>query len=345
MFKFKRWLFMGLMIALLSLAACGNGNEESVSDEGEAGGETEVEASWPHETTTFILPFEAGGSLDTMVRGMIPYLEQHLDTTFIVDNRPGAATQIGTTVFHNSEDDGSYLFAGTQLYFSATMVLQDAEYSIDDFAMVNIEQFDPVTITVPKDSPFQTFGDLIEYAKEHPGELSYSTVFGGPLHLTGVLLEDKLGVKFKPVFYDGGGEMRNALLGGHVDFMIGNSNGDTAIADNIRVLATATDDVSEIWPDAEPINKALEPYGVEVPHVGSVRFIAVHKSFKEKYPERFDMLVKAYEEMFNSDEYQKHLEETGAEAVSAFRGPEESDRLNRELHDLVVQYKDELQSE
>ncbi|MGM8215046.1 tripartite tricarboxylate transporter substrate binding protein [Bacillaceae bacterium W0354] len=335
MFKFRNWVIIGLIVSLLALAACG---DDKASDDKDG-------SDWPHKTTTFVLPFDAGGSLDTMIRGMIPHLEKELDTKFTVDNRPGAATQIGTTVFHNSKDDGSYLFAGTQLYFSATMVLQDAEYDIDDFAMVNVEQFDPITITVPKDSQFETFADLIEYAKANPGELSYSTVFGGPLHLTGVLLEDKLGIELKPVFYDGGGEMRNALLGDHVDFMIGNSNGDTAIADNVRVLATATDEVSELWPDAEPINVALEPYGVKVPHVGSVRFIAVHQSFKENHPERFDALVKAYENMFNSEEYQKHLEDTGAIVVSKFRGPEESDRMNKELHDLIVEYQDELKAE
>lgn len=335
----KKNLFTLLILTtVLLIAACGNDNSDSEgnTDSGEKSTE------WPHNNTTFILPFGAGGSLDTWMRNLSPYLEEELDTRISIDNREGAATQTGTTVFHEGPNDGSYLFAGTQLYFSATMVLQGADYNIDDFAMVNIEQFDPITITVPKDSKYETFGDLIEDIKENPGKISYSTVSGGPLHLTGVLLEDKLDIELNPVFYDGGSEMRNALLGDHVDFMIGNSNGDTAIEENVRVLATATDEVSEIWPDAEPINDALEKYDVEIPQVGSVRFIATQASFKEENPELFEELVTSYKNAYNAEDYQAHLKESGADLVSDFRGPEESDKLNRELHDLIVEYKDEL---
>ena len=234
------------------------------------------------------------------------------------------------------------MFGGTQLYLSASILLQDADYNIDDFAMVNIEQFDPVTITVHKNSPYETLEELIEDAKENPGKLSYSTVHGGPLHLTGVLLEEKLDTKFKPVFYDGGGEMRNALLGEHVDFMIGNALGDSAIEDNVRVLAVETEDKMELWPDAEPINDVLEKYDTEVPLIGSVRFLATHASFKEKHPEEFEMLVDAYKNVFESDDYQAFIKDNNAEEVSEFRGPEESDKLNHELHDLLDEYKDKL---
>lgn len=335
----KKNLFTLLILTtVLLIAACGNDNSGSEGDTDSG----EESIAWPHNNTTFILPFGAGGSLDTWMRNLSPYLEEELDTRISIDNREGAATQTGTTVFHEGPNDGSYLFAGTQLYFSATMVLQDADYDIDDFAMVNIEQFDPITITVPKDSKYETFEDLIEDIKENPGQISYSTVSGGPLHLTGVLLEDKLDIELNPVFYDGGSEMRNALLGDHVDFMIGNSNGDTAIEENVRVLATATDEVSEIWPDAEPINDALEQYDAEIPHVGSVRFIATHASFKEENPELFEELVTSYKNAYNAEDYQTHLKESGADLVSDFRGPEESDELNQELHDLIVEYEDEL---
>lgn len=328
-----------LLVLVLALVGCNSNESDSKAD-----ASSNKEGKWPHKNTTLILPFDAGGSLDSMMRVIAKSLEKELDTKITIDNRPGAATQVGTTMFVNSKDDGSVLFGGTQLYLSASILLQDAEYDIDDFSMVNIEQFDPVTITVPKDSQFETFKDLIEYAKEHPGKLSYSTVHGGPLHLTGVLLEDKLGIQLNPVFYDGGGEMRNALLGNHVDFMIGNALGDSAIADNVRVLAVASEEVMDIWPDAEPINEALKPYNVEVPKVGSVRFLSTHSSFKEKHPELFEQLSEAYKNVFESDEYQQFIKDNNADAVSEYRGPEESDELNKTLHSLLNDYKDVLQN-
>lgn len=329
------FLFMVLLTLGFILSSCGSSENSSEDDSGE----------WDHKKTTLILPFDAGGSLDNMMRELAPSLESELDTDIEIDNRPGAATQTGTTAFMNQKDDGSVLFGGTQLYLSASILLQNADYDIDDFSMVNIEQFDPVTITVPKDSPYETLEDLIEDAKDNPGELSYSTVHGGPLHLTGVLLEDKLDLEFKPVFYDGGGEMRNALIGEHVDFMMGNALGDTAISDNARVLAVESEDKMDLWPDAEPINDVLEQYDAEVPLIGSVRFLATHSSFKEEYPEKFETLVDAYEKAYESDEHQEYIEENNAEEVSEFRGPEESDELNQELHELLEEYEDEIEEQ
>jgi tripartite-type tricarboxylate transporter receptor subunit TctC len=328
--KIKLIAFLLILLVGLILVGCSSNDAD--------GGDGE----WPHSTTTLIIPFDAGGSLDSMMRVIAQDLEQELGTSIRIDNRPGAATQIGTTQFINQRDDGSVLFAGTQLYLSAGIVLRDADYDIDDFAMVNIEQFDPATITVHKDSPYETFEDLIEDVKANPGEISYSTVHGGPLHLTGVLLEDHLDIELNPVFYDGGGEMRNALLGEHVDFMIGNANGDTAIADNVRVLATATEEKMDMWPDAEPINDVLDQYDAEIPLVGSVRFLATHASFKEENPELFELLTESYKNVFESEKYQQYLIDNNADEVSDYRGPEASDELNRELHEIIAEYEDEL---
>lgn len=334
-----RLLLVFILSMMLIVAGCSSkeGNGEVKEDS--------KETKWPHKNVSLIIPFDAGGSLDSMMRVIAKHLEKELDTKITVDNRPGAATQVGTTLFTESKDDGSVLFGGTQLYLSASILLQDADYDIDDFSMVNIEQFDPVTITVHKNSPFKTLDDLINAAKENPGKLTYSTVHGGHLHLTGALLEDKLGIQFKPVFYDGGGEMRNALLGEHVDFMIGNAHGDRAIADNARVLAVGSDEVMDLWPDAETINQVLKRYGVEVPSVGSVRFLATHASFKEKHPELFEMLSSAYKKVYESEEYQNYIKENDALAVSQYRGPEESDKLNLSLHELLNEYKGQLKNE
>lgn len=325
--KIKGLCLAGLSAALIG---CGNG-EEPAGDARE----------WPHDSLTIIVPFDAGGSVDTLARGINEHLPNHLDVRVEVENRPGASTQIGTAQFLNSPDDGTYAFAGTQLYYSSTVLLQDADYEIDDLSMVNFEQFDPITITVPEDSPYQTFEQLVEAMQEE--ELSYSTIYGGTIHLTGVLLADRLDVQLNPVFYDGGGEMRNALLGGHVDFMIGNAAGDTAIADQVRVLAIAEEEEHELWPEAEPMNEVLEQYDAEVPYIGSYRYLSMHKSFKEENPELFQELTEAYEEMFQSEEYQELLDDLGTAPVSEIMGADESDQTNRELHELMEEYEEEMQ--
>ncbi|GAA0355706.1 tripartite tricarboxylate transporter substrate binding protein [Bacillus horti] len=342
MWSKKVSVFLIILLVSLTALGCASGSSSDGSQGDDSNGEKKAITKWPSDRVTMILPFDAGGSLDRMMRTLSQHLENELDTKITIDNRPGAATQVGTTMFMNSADDGSFFFGGTQLYLSASIILQTADYDIDDFAMVNIEQFDPVVITVHKDSPIQTFEQLIEMAKNNPGKLSYSTVSGGPLHLTGVLLEDALDIKLNPIFYDGGGEMRNALLGKHVDFMIGNALGDSAIADQVRVLAVSAEEKMDLWPDSPTINDELKEYSVEIPQVGSVRFIGVHRTFKEKHPELFNHLVDAYESVYYSDEYQQFIEESNAVEVSEFRGPEKSDTLNKELHELLMKYKDEM---
>lgn len=338
--------FLNLMTVsffTLLLVACGNDSE----DESNSGDEGSVTENWPHDEVTFIVPFDAGGSVDTMARGLAPYLEDELGTSITVENHPGASAQLGSTQFINSPDDGSVFFVGTQLYLSANIELQNADFNIEDFSMANYEQYDPVTITVHNNSPYETIDDLMADIEDNPGEISYSTISGGSLHLTGVLMEDLLDIDVNPVFYDGGGDIRNALLGEHVDFMIGNANGDQAIAENTRVLAVASDDeeVLSMYPDVVSFNEAFSAYDEEIPYVGSARFIAAHTSFKEENPELFQQFVDAYEAMFNSEEYQAHLAEQSADVVSSFMGPEESDELNLELHDLVIEYGPDLQSD
>lgn len=346
------WFVMVLIVTLV-VAGCGTSQEEttetndqSQESESNTANETESEEkelAWPTDKITIVVPFGAGGSMDTVVRGIAPFLSEELGVDVAVENKKGASGQVGSTYFAKATpDDGSYFFGGTQLYLSSNIVLQDADFSIDDYSMINFEQFDPITVTVHKDSPYQTFEELINAIKENPGELSLGTIYGGPLHLTGVLLEDKLDLDYRTVMYDGGGEMRNALLGQQVDFMIGNAKGDVAIADNARVLAIASDEPLSIWPDTPALNDALQPFGVKIPYVGSARFFAATTSFKEKHPELFDRFVEAYKNILESDEYQAHLEKTGAADVTKYRGPEASDKLNKELHQLLLDYKDKL---
>ncbi|WP_059104273.1 tripartite tricarboxylate transporter substrate binding protein [Shouchella shacheensis] len=338
---FKRLSVPLVVSSVVVLTACGSDSQE------EAVGENGEMTEWPHDEITLIIPFDAGGSVDVMARGMAPYLEDELGVDVRIENHPGASAQIGASQFINSPDDGSVFFVGTQLYLSANIALQGADFSIDDFAMVNYEQFDPITITVHEDSPHETLDDLIEDIENNPGEISYTTIYGGALHLTGVLLEDVLDIELSPVFYDGGGEMRNALLGQHADFMIGNANGDLAIGDQARVLAVASEDeeILNIYEGTESLNGLLDDRGVEIPDIGSARFIAAHSSMKETNPELFDYFAEAYERMFESEAYQSHLDDQGADVVSSFIGPEESDAMNLELHELVLQYESELMSD
>ncbi|MDR1709086.1 MAG: tripartite tricarboxylate transporter substrate binding protein [Candidatus Accumulibacter sp.] len=296
---------------------------------------------WPKgKKLTCIVPFAAGGSADTMARQLFKYWEPLLDANIIVSNRDGATGLLGTELFLKQPKDGTHMLIGTQMYMSAGVVLQDAKFSMDDFAVINFQQFDPSAITVLEDSKYKTFQDLVDDIKARPGQVKVGIMAGGAPHLAAVVLKEKLGLDYRVVNYDSGNGYRTALLGKHVDFVMSNANGDRALKGKARILAVADDQRNKIWPDSPTFNEVL---GIkDFPKLGSARFIALHKEFKEKYPERFKKMVETYRQAFENPEYVKLRETSGEDSVSSYRGPEESDRMNHELHDLLERYKDRM---
>lgn len=327
----KVWI-TGLIVlfALVMTAGCGGNKAEKAG------------ADWPKGKVTLLVPFSAGGSVDSMARSLAKYWEKELNVPVIIENRDGASGQVGATVFQKMPADGNTVFLGTQMYLSANIVLQNANFKIDDFDVINIQQIDPVTIAVLEDSPYQTLDDLIQDIKKNPGKVKWGTIYGGPLQLAGEILNDKLGLQVKTVSYDSGSAMRTALLGKHVDFIFGNANGDQAIKGKARVLAVAAGQRHPIWPDSPTFNEALKKYNETLPDIGSSRFIAVHKSLKDKYPDRYQKLADTYKKAYESPEYQAFRKQTGEDTVSGYYGPARSQKMNLAIHELMVLYKDKL---
>jgi len=296
---------------------------------------------WPTEAITMIVPMKPGGGVDSMARGLAKYWSKHLGVPIVVENHSGGAGMVGLEYFKAQPDDGQYIFIFHQTKFSAGYVLLGRDYSIEDFAIINAQEMDPATVVVPKDSKYQTFKELIDDIKAHPGEISMGTMISTGTHLGALVLIDELGLDVRQVTYSGGNEFRLALIGGHVDYGQGNAVADYAFKDDLRELAVYTDETFSLYPDALPINQALEPYGVTVPTgLGSLRNVLTHASFKEKYPERYQVLVDSYKKTLEDPEYKKYLEEVGASNVTSYRGEEKSYEMNKNFEKLMIKYKD-----
>ncbi|MBW2307807.1 MAG: tripartite tricarboxylate transporter substrate binding protein [Deltaproteobacteria bacterium] len=297
---------------------------------------------WPTRPITFIVPFSAGGSADTMARGVASFLGTELDVAIKVIDRPGAAGMVGTTAFLNTKDDGYTVFVGTQPYITNSIIFQGAKYKLEDLDFINIEQIDPCTVSVHADSRFKKLSDLIDAIKAKPGEISFGTIIGGSPYLAYSILSDKLNLNVRVVTYQGGGPFRTALLGRHVDFVIGTAAGDLVMKPNARVIAIFDERPFKGWPEAELVNEALKPYGVKMPNIASVRFVAVHSSFKAKHPDRYQKLVETYKKMFHSKGYQKFIKKIGNKPVSRWMGPEKANAYMKKFHELTVKYKDRI---
>jgi putative tricarboxylic transport membrane protein len=299
-------------------------------------------AAWPKGNVKLIVPFGAGGSVDRFSRGLAASWEKSLGgASMVVENRGGAGGLLGARTFVGAPKDGSVLFAGIQPTLSMNIVSQGADFKLDDFVFVNIEQRDYSSITVPAGSKYKTIEDLVNDARANPGKLKISMVPGSGTYLFGLAFIKALKLNVNVVTFNGGGTQRTDLLGGHSDAMVASAYGDMVLGDKVRVLAVSSREPFPGWPNAVPITKAYP--NIKIPPIGDNRFIAVSREFADKNPEAFAAIVASYAKNFNSPEYQAYMKKQGSTIISGYRGPEESTKMVRELHDVVVEFKDALQ--
>ena len=223
-------------IMILALVAC-SGNtasntEAKTETKTEAMAETKTETKteaktetetkkldWPNpkKTLTVIVPFGAGGDTDLAARIIVDKLATVLGCTIVVENVPGGSGVIGHTQMLNSEPDG-YTLLFNQLGSHVTQTqLGNTTYKYDDSSVICGMGSFPQSFVVKADSEWNTFQDMVDWAKAHPGELTYGTQgVGGLGHTCALDAFTQLGVDAKDVAFGNTAESVTAVLGGHV---------------------------------------------------------------------------------------------------------------------------------
>lgn len=293
---------------------------------------------WPDKPLTFVVSFGAGGSLDALTRRLAKCMEEELGISIVVVNRPGAGGLVGTTYFMELPDDGTNLLFGSQIFLSSSILLQNASYSLDDISLISFLQIDRDVLSVAQDSPYKTFDDVLSAIKENPGKIRISTTSGSSLQIMLDNLKDQLGLDFRSVYFDSAAERQAALLGGHLDVSGGGML--SSIRNGEKILLVMGYERHQLLPDVPTLNEVLpKPVNFDGPSV----FVGVHKTMREKHPERYQWLVDAIYKTVTSERYQKTIKEAGTDKVAVWFGPEKSDALNREFHQTVDEFKDSLQ--
>lgn len=192
-----------------------------------------VTSSWsqdkyPSRPIELVVAFPAGGFADVTGRIFAEEMSKELGAPIAPINKGGATGSVAATAMLGAPRDGYSILVNTLGgMVLATVTLKDVKYDANkDFQPVAFITAAPDGITVRSESPYKNLNDLIEAAKKNPNKLSYATAgtgVGG--HFNSLILSQVTGIKIKHVPYKGGGEYIPALLGGHLDFVIG-----TAIA-------------------------------------------------------------------------------------------------------------------
>jgi tripartite-type tricarboxylate transporter receptor subunit TctC len=174
--------------------------------------------SYPSRPIKLITPFTPGGPVDVMARLVADRLSQNLGTV-VVDNRPGAGGTIGSRFAATAEPDGYTLLLGTSTTLAASPALyRNIGYDpIKSFTPVAMVASVPMALVVAPGVPAKTVGELIAYAKAHPGKLNYGAPTGVLPHLTAEMFKHAAGVDIVHVPYKGAATAINDLLSGQID--------------------------------------------------------------------------------------------------------------------------------
>ncbi|MCJ8139869.1 tripartite tricarboxylate transporter substrate binding protein [Falsirhodobacter halotolerans] len=189
-------------------------------------------AEYPERPITMIVAYSAGGGTDIAARTLAPFIEKHLGggASIVVVNRPGASGEIGFAELAKASPDG-YTIGFINTPNVVTVPIQrEARYGLDDLQPIGRVIDDPGAFSVLPSSDIKTLDDLVAYAKENPGAVTYGTTgLGSDDHLAALEFEKVAGVKFSHVPFGGNADVRAATLGGHI--MLANMNISETIAD------------------------------------------------------------------------------------------------------------------
>jgi tripartite-type tricarboxylate transporter receptor subunit TctC len=177
---------------------------------------------YPKQPVTIVVPFTPGGSTDIIARLLGQKLEQRLGKTFVVENRPGAGTMIAASAVAKAAPDGYVLLMAP----SATMAINVTLYKklpydpTSDFVpLAGLAQV-PFVLIVNPSLPVRSLAELIKYAKERPGQLSFASVGPGvPHHLFAEVLMSTAGIAMTHVPYKGSAPALNDVVAGHIPLM------------------------------------------------------------------------------------------------------------------------------
>jgi tripartite-type tricarboxylate transporter receptor subunit TctC len=218
---------------------------------------------YPSRPVKIIVPFGAGGPTDVYTRAIAEELRKSLHQPFIMENRPGAGTTIGTDVVAKSQPDGYTLLmvSGTQTVNETLYAHKPYQLMRDLVPIAPLIDTDLVLVVHPS-VPAKTVGELLALARAKPGTLNYgSSGPGSNYHMAGELLKNLTGVDIVHVPYKGSTGARNDILSGQIQILFDSvpTMAPQIKAGMVRALGTSGKSRSPILPDVPTMAEAGVP--------------------------------------------------------------------------------------
>jgi tripartite-type tricarboxylate transporter receptor subunit TctC len=295
--KFKGKIVFLLIIILTMFLVAGCNSEKDSS------GDT---SNYPNQSIKIIVPSSAGGGTDSTTRSLAAQAEKKLGQSIGILNKPGASGSVGMTEGANAKPDGYTL---TMVFVELTMYkhLGLSPLTPDEFKPVAMINFDPAALTVRSDAPYNTLEEFIDYAREHPGEISVGNAGTGSIwHIAAVNLAQSANIKLNHVPYDGAAPAVTALVGGHIDAVTVSPAEVKAQLDagNLKTLAVMAEQRSALIPEVPTFKES----GIKAESIGTWRGIVVPKATPDK---KVAILEEAFLAAAKEKEFQDFMKNNG----------------------------------
>jgi tripartite-type tricarboxylate transporter receptor subunit TctC len=215
--------------------------------------------AYPSRPVRIVVPFPPAGLSDIVTRLIAQWLSERLGTPFVIENRPGAGSNLGTEVVVNAPPDGHTLLNLSSANATNASMYEKLNFDfIRDIAPIAGFVRFPYVLEVNPSVPIRSVPELIAYAKANPGKLSIASAgTGTPAHIAGELFKMTTGIDMVHVPYRGAALALTDLLGGQVQVMIDNmaASLEHIRAGRLRALAVTTATRLEMLPDVPTVSE------------------------------------------------------------------------------------------
>ena len=216
--------------------------------------------AWPAKPVRIVVPFAAGGPADLYARALAEKLQASLGQPFVVEDKPGGGSIVGTDIVAKSAPDGYTLLMMSNTHTVNESLIPEKPFQLmRDFVPVAPVNYSDLLLVVHPSVPANTVGEFIALAKAQPGKLNYaSSGPGTPYHMAGELFKAMAGVDIVHVPHKGSAEARTSVMSGQVEMMTDaiTTMAPIARSGKTRALATTGTKRSDVTPEIPTVSEA-----------------------------------------------------------------------------------------
>jgi tripartite-type tricarboxylate transporter receptor subunit TctC len=236
---------------------------------GASGASAQADPAKPPALIRLVVPFAPGGSNDVIARVLAPALAKRLNSTVIVENKPGASGAIGADAVAKGPKDGTMLLltSSSLLTAAATMPKTTPYDVLTAFAPVAMVGQGPMLVAVSGTTTIKTPAEFVAAAKAKPGSVTYGTSGQGSIaHMSSEMLSDAAKVQMLHVPYKGASPALLDLASGQINMMISNYSSLVAQikAGRVRPVAVTSRQASPSFPDLPPMDSVAPGFAAEI---------------------------------------------------------------------------------